>query len=262
MHNQAIHTTTQYTQRHNTHNHTIYTTTQYTQWHNTHSQTINTTMQYTQPHNIHNDTIHTARQYTQPTTHTTNNTQPASSHRLLVTDVVGRFYFRVSEGDSRPNYELMCLSWYWQQRDIWWLVRRGWSMTLVCPCDQRQVMNDRRWKFDVIEFMSSFRERVCYYERMPWGWSTQVGRWCLHLVGLVESYTYLDVVPVPFRTSGDDLLPSGTIIRSWFDIVPFAVHFCQIFFKCLALGLSWPFCLFTASFRHPLHHNMCHLFSR
>ena len=171
---------------------------------------------------------------------------------------MGRFYFRVSEGDSRPNYELMCLSWYWQQQGIWWLVRWGWSMTLVCPCDQRQVINDRRWKFDFIEFVSSFEERVCYYERMPWGWSTQVGRrcscWCI--VGLAESNTYLDLVPVPFRISGDDLLPSGMIIRIWFGIIPVAFHFCQIFLKCLAPG----YIHFQFS-RHPLHRNMCHSIS-
>ena len=96
------------------------------------------------------------------------------------TDEVGKFYFRVSDGDSRLNYEMMCLDWFWQQRSYWWQVVWGWAWTLVCPCDQRLVINDRRWRFDMNEYISSEGERVCYYERMPWGWSTQVCR--LHVL--------------------------------------------------------------------------------
>ena len=63
----------------------------------------------------------------------------------------------------------------------------GWAYTRVCPCDQRRVFTDRRWKFDFDEYMNSYGERICYYERRPWWISTQV--WCFLYVG-----PYLDIL--------------------------------------------------------------------
>ena len=46
------------------------------------------------------------------------------------------------------------------------------------------------------------------------------------LLFLTNNKTYLDLVPpVPFRISGDELSPSGTIIRNCFGIIPFYFHF-------------------------------------
>ena len=87
---------------------------------------------------------------------------------------MGKYFFRVSVGDASPNYDLMCRQWFWEQRNYWWMVVWGWMYTRVCPCDQRRVLRDRRWKFDFAEFWSSHGERVCYYERRPWWFSTQV----------------------------------------------------------------------------------------
>ena len=93
---------------------------------------------------------------------------------VFVAGKVGKFYFSVSAGDSSPNYDLKCRNWFWQQRSYWWKVVWGWMYTRVCPCDQRRVMSDRRWKFDVKEYFSSNGERICYYERRPYWISTQV----------------------------------------------------------------------------------------
>ncbi|KAK2167507.1 hypothetical protein NP493_1273g01022 [Ridgeia piscesae] len=89
------------------------------------------------------------------------------------TGKMGKFYFSVSAGDSSINYDLKCRNWFWQQQSYWWYVVLGWMYTRVCPCDQRRVVSDRRWKFDVKEYFSSNGERVCYYERRPYWISTQ-----------------------------------------------------------------------------------------
>ncbi|KAK2167442.1 hypothetical protein NP493_1275g00055 [Ridgeia piscesae] len=89
------------------------------------------------------------------------------------TGKVGKFYFGVSAGDSSPNPDLLCRNWFWQQRSYWWQVVWGWMYTRVCPCDQRRVITDRRWKFDVNEYFSSRGERICFYERRPYWISTQ-----------------------------------------------------------------------------------------
>ncbi|KAI0230808.1 hypothetical protein LSAT2_018833 [Lamellibrachia satsuma] len=86
---------------------------------------------------------------------------------------IGKFYFSVSAGDSSPNYDLKCRNWFWEQRSYWWLVVWGWAYTRVCPCDQRRVLTDRRWKFDINEFRNSNGERECFFERRPWWISTQ-----------------------------------------------------------------------------------------
>ncbi|KAI0209335.1 hypothetical protein LSAT2_005978 [Lamellibrachia satsuma] len=86
---------------------------------------------------------------------------------------IGQFYFGVSAGDSSPNYDLKCRNWFWEQRSYWWMVVWGWAYTRVCPCDQRRVFTDRRWKFDFDEYINSYGERICYYERRPWWISTQ-----------------------------------------------------------------------------------------
>ena len=99
---------------------------------------------------------------------------------------MGKFYFSVSAGDSSINYDLKCRNWFWQQQSYWWYVVLGWMYTRVCPCDQRRVVSDRRWKFDVKEYFSSNGERVCYYERRPYWISTQVWR--------VYHYLYIHLI--------------------------------------------------------------------
>ena len=93
----------------------------------------------------------------------------------FVAGKMGKFYFGVSAGDSRPNYDLKCRNWFWQQKSYWWQVVWGWMYTRVCPCDQRRVITDRRWRFDMKEYIFSNGERKCYYERRPYWISTQVG---------------------------------------------------------------------------------------
>ena len=72
--------------------------------------------------------------------------------------------------------------------------------------------------------------------------------------------TYLDLVPpVPFWESGDELSQYGTLYRNWFGVNRVEFHF---FFKCLAPGLNGSYCHSNATFKHPLHRDMCHPNSR
>ena len=99
----------------------------------------------------------------------------------------------MSAGDTRPNYDLKCRNWFWQQRSYWWQVVWGWMYTKVCPCDQRRVITDRRWRFDMKEYIYSNGERMCYYERRPYWISTQVGNFLFTslLVSPFLSLSYL-----------------------------------------------------------------------
>ena len=45
---------------------------------------------------------------------------------------------------------------------------------MICPCDFRLAMIDGRWRFDWRQYFETNFERMCIYERMPWGQSTQV----------------------------------------------------------------------------------------
>jgi len=80
--------------------------------------------------------------------------------------------FRVASGKYTINYDYKCRSWYANEmRRISW-VRYYWRMTRVCPCDFRLAWMDGRWRFDYGQYYRT--RRLCFYERMPWGISTQV----------------------------------------------------------------------------------------
>ncbi|KAK2181108.1 hypothetical protein NP493_410g01020 [Ridgeia piscesae] len=83
----------------------------------------------------------------------------------------GVYMFRVASGKYTINYDYKCRSWYANEmRRISW-VRYYWWMTRVCPCDSRLAWMDGRWRFDYGQYYRT--RRFCFYERMPWGISTQ-----------------------------------------------------------------------------------------
>ena len=82
--------------------------------------------------------------------------------------------FRVASGSHEINYDQKCYNWFANEMRRWWLVRYYWRWTMVCPCDRRLAMMDGRWRVDWRQYYETNFERMCIYERMPWGQSTQV----------------------------------------------------------------------------------------
>ncbi|KAK2175059.1 hypothetical protein NP493_751g01026 [Ridgeia piscesae] len=85
----------------------------------------------------------------------------------------GRYMFRVASGRNEVNYDQKCFNWFANEMRRISLVRYYWRWTMVCPCDERLALMDGRWRFDWKQFYETRFERRCYYERMPWGMSTQ-----------------------------------------------------------------------------------------
>ncbi|KAK2162840.1 hypothetical protein NP493_1501g01086 [Ridgeia piscesae] len=85
----------------------------------------------------------------------------------------GRYMFRVASGRNEVNYDQKCFNWFANEMRRISLVRYYWRWTMVCPCDLRLALMDGRWRFDWKQFYETRFERRCYYERMPWGMSTQ-----------------------------------------------------------------------------------------
>ena len=87
---------------------------------------------------------------------------------------LGHYFFTVASGSKEINYDQMCYNWMRDELKRISTVRSYWRLTLTCPCDFRLAMADGRWKFDVKQFNATEGQRQCIYQRIPWGFSTQV----------------------------------------------------------------------------------------
>ena len=93
---------------------------------------------------------------------------------ICTTGKEGIFYFKVSSGNVRVNYDQKCLNWYSKQMDYLEEIILTWEVTELCPCDIRQLRADRRWRYDRKNREGNGVRHFCFYERMPVGISTQV----------------------------------------------------------------------------------------
>ena len=98
---------------------------------------------------------------------------------LYVTGRNGHYLFTVATGSQKVNYDKICYNWMRSELDRISTVRSYWRRTLTCPCDLRLAMADGRWKFDrkqlkQLQLKAKGSQRLCIYERMPRGFSTQV----------------------------------------------------------------------------------------
>jgi len=86
----------------------------------------------------------------------------------------GRYLFTIASGRSGINYDQKCFKWFAGEVRWMWLLRYYLRWTQPCPCDRRLARMDSRWRFDWRQFYRTNYEKRCYYERIPWWYSSQV----------------------------------------------------------------------------------------
>jgi len=95
---------------------------------------------------------------------------------MSLAGITGKYIFRVASGNSGiVNYEHKCVMWHAQQKRYIHKIKIAWLFIAYCPCDMRMAMIDRRWRIDVQEYYKSGEQRICFYERIPYFWSSSVG---------------------------------------------------------------------------------------
>ncbi|KAK2160812.1 hypothetical protein NP493_1626g00009 [Ridgeia piscesae] len=85
----------------------------------------------------------------------------------------GCYLFTIASGRPGINYDQKCFNWFAGEIRQWWFVRYYLSWTRPCPCDRRLARMDSRWRFDWRQFYRTNYEKRCYYERIPWWFSSQ-----------------------------------------------------------------------------------------
>ncbi|KAK2149526.1 hypothetical protein NP493_2972g00000 [Ridgeia piscesae] len=88
----------------------------------------------------------------------------------------GRYMFTVASGSHQVNYDQKCLNWFAGEMNWLWNLRFFLSWTLPCPCDWRLAVMDSRWRFDWRLYYRTNYEKICFYERIPWWFSSQVSK--------------------------------------------------------------------------------------
>ena len=95
---------------------------------------------------------------------------------LSHTGEYGRYMFTVASGSHQVNYDQKCLNWFAGEMNWLWNLRFFLSWTLPCPCDWRLAFMDSRWRFDWRLYYRTNYEKICFYERIPWWFSSQVSK--------------------------------------------------------------------------------------